>query len=138
MEKGRCTAALACDGEAAGKLPSHPCSTCIRKGISACFGRSSIAAIRYQSANDLSAKTIINVLETFFAVLRYAKKCGMRTSPVSFSDLTVKAPETRASVLHEQTGWADHQRRQGALQNNVRLGVNPWSQGWRVDGSHGA
>jgi integrase len=44
--------------------------------------------------NDLSSKTIINVLETIFAVLRYAKKCGMRTSPVSFSDLTVKAPET--------------------------------------------
>jgi integrase len=44
--------------------------------------------------NDLSSKTIINVLETIVAVLRYAKKCGMRTSPVSFSDLTLKAPET--------------------------------------------
>ena len=29
--------------------------------------------------NDLSPKTIINVLETIFAVLRYAKKSGMRT-----------------------------------------------------------
>jgi integrase len=33
-------------------------------------------------------------LETIFAVLRYAKKSGMRTSPVSFSDLTVREPET--------------------------------------------
>ena len=44
--------------------------------------------------NDLSPKTIINVLETIFAVLRYAKKSGMRTSTVSFSDLTVREPET--------------------------------------------
>jgi len=41
---------------------------------------------------NLSPKTIINVLETIFAVLRYAKKSGMRTSPVSYSDLTVKKP----------------------------------------------
>ena len=44
--------------------------------------------------SDLSPKTIINILETIFAILRYAKKCGMRTSPVSFSDLTIKEPET--------------------------------------------
>jgi integrase len=44
--------------------------------------------------NDLSPKTIINILETIFAVLRYAKKSGMRTSPVSFSDLTVREAET--------------------------------------------
>src|SRR6266478_9464711 len=56
--------------------------------------------------NDLSSKTIINVLETIFAVLRYAKKCGMRTSPVSFSDLTVKAPETpeRPFLTSKQVG----------------------------------
>src|SRR5713101_6506891 len=35
---------------------------------------------------DLSPNTVINILETVFAVLRYAKKCGARTSPVSFSD----------------------------------------------------
>jgi hypothetical protein len=44
--------------------------------------------------NDLSPKTIINVLETIFAVLRYARKSGMRTSAVSFSDLTLREPET--------------------------------------------
>jgi hypothetical protein len=49
---------------------------------------------------------IINVLETPFAVLRYAKKCGMRTSPVSFSDLTVKAPEApeRPFVTSKEAG----------------------------------
>ena len=56
--------------------------------------------------NDLSPKTIINVLETIFAVLRYAKKSGMRTSTVSFSDLTVREPETpeQAFFTSEQVG----------------------------------
>jgi hypothetical protein len=44
--------------------------------------------------NNLSPKTIVNVLEAVFAVLRYAKKAGMRTSMVSFSDLTLRSPET--------------------------------------------
>jgi integrase len=44
--------------------------------------------------NNLSPKTIVNILETVFAVLRYAKKSGMRTSLVSFSDLTLRAAET--------------------------------------------
>src|SRR6267143_532698 len=44
--------------------------------------------------NDLSPKTVINILETIFAVLRYAKKCGTRTSPVSFSDLTIRNAES--------------------------------------------
>jgi integrase len=43
--------------------------------------------------SDLSPKTIINILETIFAVLRYAKKSGMRTASVSFSDLTVREPD---------------------------------------------
>lgn len=56
--------------------------------------------------DDLSPKTIINVLETIFAVLRYAKKSGMRTSAVSFSDLTVRKPETpeRPFFTSEQVG----------------------------------
>ena len=54
----------------------------------------------------LSSKTIINILETIFAVLRYAKKSGMRTSTVSFSDLTVREPETpeQAFFTSEQVG----------------------------------
>jgi integrase len=44
--------------------------------------------------NDLSSKTIINILEAVFAVLRYAKKLGMRTTPVSLTDLTLKESET--------------------------------------------
>ena len=44
--------------------------------------------------SDLSPKTIINILETIFAVLRYAKKSGMRTASVSFSDLTVREPDS--------------------------------------------
>ena len=43
--------------------------------------------------NDLSPKTIVNILETIFAVLRYARKSGMRTEMVSFSDLTLRAAE---------------------------------------------
>src|ERR1700730_486032 len=56
--------------------------------------------------DDLSPKTIINILETIFAVLRYAKKSGMRTSTVSFSDLTVREPETpeQAFFTSEQVG----------------------------------
>jgi len=42
----------------------------------------------------LSPKTIVNILETVFAVLRYAKRSGMRTEMVSFSDLTLRAAET--------------------------------------------
>jgi integrase len=44
--------------------------------------------------NELSPKTVINILETIFAVLRYAKKCGVRTIPVSFSDLTIRESES--------------------------------------------
>jgi hypothetical protein len=40
------------------------------------------------SLHKLSPKTVVNVLGTVFAVLRYAKRCRMRTSTVSFSDLT--------------------------------------------------
>jgi len=44
--------------------------------------------------HNLSPKTVVNILETVFAVLRYAKKSGMRTEMVSFSDLTLRAAET--------------------------------------------
>jgi hypothetical protein len=43
----------------------------------------------------LSSETFINILETVFAALRYAIKPGMRTTSVTFSDLTVKAPDAR-------------------------------------------
>jgi len=43
---------------------------------------------------ELSPKTVVNILEKVFAVLRYAKKSGMRTETVSFSDLTLRAAET--------------------------------------------
>jgi len=43
---------------------------------------------------DLSPKTVVNILETVFAVLRYAKKSGPRTRPSRFSDLTLRAAET--------------------------------------------
>jgi integrase len=35
----------------------------------------------------LAGKTIVNVLGTMFAVLRYAEKCGMRLQKVGFADL---------------------------------------------------
>jgi integrase len=56
--------------------------------------------------SSLSPKTIINILEAIFAVLRYAKKCGMRTAPVSFSDLTIKEEEIseRPYFTSEQVG----------------------------------
>jgi len=56
--------------------------------------------------SDLSPKTIINILETIFAVLRYAKRSGMRTTPVSFADLIVREPETPAQPFFtsEQVG----------------------------------
>jgi integrase len=46
--------------------------------------------------NDLSPKTVKNILEAIFAVMRYTNKCGIKTTPVSFSDLTIvdeEAPE---------------------------------------------
>jgi integrase len=54
----------------------------------------------------LSPKTIINVLETIFAVQRYASKSGMRINPVSFSDLTVRSqePPERPYFTSEQVG----------------------------------
>jgi integrase len=55
---------------------------------------------------SLSSKTIVNMLEAVFAVLRYAKKCGMRTTPVSFSDLTIREQEVseRPYFTSEQVG----------------------------------
>ena len=35
------------------------------------------------------SKTIKNILGTFFAILTYAKKCGMRTSEITIKDLTI-------------------------------------------------
>jgi len=43
--------------------------------------------------NDLSPKTIVNVLETIFAVLRYAKKSGMRT------DMDTHRPVEMAALI---------------------------------------
>jgi hypothetical protein len=43
----------------------------------------------------LSSETFIIILETVFAALRYAIKPGMKTASVTFSDLTVKAPDAR-------------------------------------------
>lgn len=42
----------------------------------------------------LSAKTVVNILGTVFAVLRYARKCRMRTADVSFRDLTLRSDES--------------------------------------------
>jgi integrase len=42
----------------------------------------------------LSAKTIVNILGAIFGVLRYARKCRMRTADVAFRDLTLRTPET--------------------------------------------
>ncbi len=37
---------------------------------------------------------VINIWKTTFAVLRYAKKCGIRTTPASFSNLTIRNSES--------------------------------------------
>jgi integrase len=41
----------------------------------------------------VAPKTVINVLGTVFAILRYAKKCRIRTVDVSFCDLTLRNGE---------------------------------------------
>jgi hypothetical protein len=72
--------------------------SCLRIHVLPIFGKEAPYALdvprlqRFATSlqEDLSPKTIINILETIFAVLRYAKKSGMRTSTVSFSDLTVR------------------------------------------------
>src|SRR5260370_32285542 len=42
---------------------------------------------------SVSPKTVINVVGTVFSILRYAKKCRMRTADVSFRDLTLRSAE---------------------------------------------
>jgi hypothetical protein len=93
MEKGCGSAAVAVNGQTRGKLPPNPYFARLRKISYARVGRSSLAAIRYQSANDLSPKTIVNILETIFAVLRYAKKSGMRT------DMDTHRPVEMAALI---------------------------------------
>ena len=53
----------------------------------------------------LSRKTIINVLGSIFAILKYAEKCGMRVSKVGFKDLTLGAASKsqRPFFTREQT-----------------------------------
>jgi integrase len=59
------------------------------------FGESSLLAIDSQALQcfstelliKLSRKTIVNVLGTLFAVLEYAKRCGIRVSDVSFGSI---------------------------------------------------
>jgi integrase len=41
----------------------------------------------------VSPKTVINIVGTVFSILRYAKKCRMRTVDVSFRDLTLRSVE---------------------------------------------
>jgi integrase len=38
-------------------------------------------------AQSLSGKTVVNILSTVFAILDYAKRCGMRVQKVGFTDL---------------------------------------------------
>jgi len=47
-----------------------------------------------RTKRPLSAKTIVNILGAIFGVLRYARKCRMRTADVAFRDLTLRTPET--------------------------------------------
>jgi len=76
--------------------------SCLRIHILPAFAKSATHALDVRALQqfatslqiNLSPKTIVNVLETVFAVLRYAKKSGMRISEVSFSDLTLRAAET--------------------------------------------
>jgi integrase len=42
----------------------------------------------------VAPKTVINVLGTIFAILRYAKKCRIRIADVSFKELTLKDAES--------------------------------------------
>lgn len=46
----------------------------------------------------LSGKTVVNVLSTMFAVLRYADKIGMRVSKVGFADLTLGSTDRETPV----------------------------------------
>lgn len=93
------------NGAAAGKLLPHPCSSCVRKGSSHALNVPALQRFA-TSLQGLSSKTIVNMLEAIVAVLRYAKKCGMRTTPVSFSDLTIREQEVfeRPYFTSEQVG----------------------------------
>ena len=64
-----------------------------------------------QFATDLrqtvSGKTVVNVLSTLFAVIRYADKCGMRVAKVGFADLTLGSTKRETPVpffTREQAG----------------------------------
>ncbi len=95
MRGKRCsTAVVTGNGAAVGKLPSNPHVACLRKIIDAHFGCRALQRIATSLQNNLSPKTIVNLLETVLTVLRYAKQSGMRTEMVSISDLTLRAAET--------------------------------------------
>jgi len=53
----------------------------------------------------VSPKTVINVVGTVFSILRYARKCRMRTADVAFRELTLRSvePSERPFFTSEET-----------------------------------
>src|SRR6267143_3688149 len=103
MEKGCGSAAVAGNGEAAGKLPPNPHLTCLRKISYARIGRSSVAAIRYQSAKGLVSEDHRQHLGDSFCsiALREEVRDENRDGLVLGFD-AAGGRDTRASVLYER------------------------------------
>ena len=77
----------------------RPRESFLRTHILPRFGKAALQEIGVgelqQFATDLklvlSGKSVVNVLGTVFAVLRYAERCGMRVQKVGFADLVLGA-----------------------------------------------
>jgi integrase len=93
----------------------RPRESFLRTHIMPRFGRSALQDLGVhevqQFATDLrqtvSGKTVVNVLSTLFAVIRYADKCGMRVAKVGFADLTLGSTKRETPVpffTREQAG----------------------------------
>src|ERR1700693_339778 len=105
MEKGRGSAAVAGDGQAARKLPPNPYFACLRKISYARIGRSSLAAIRYQFAKrPVSEDHREHIGDNFCSIaLREEVRDENRDGLVHGFD-AAGGRDTRASVLYKPAG----------------------------------
>src|SRR6266849_956997 len=108
MEKGCGSAAIAGNGEAAGKLPPNPHLTCLRKISYARFGRSSFAAIRYQSATRLVSEDHHQRFGDNLCSIALCEEVRDENRDGLVLGLDAAGGrDTRASVLYEPTGEPD-------------------------------
>src|SRR5208283_5683170 len=108
MEERCGTSPVTSNCQAAGELPPNPYFACLRKISYARFGRSSLAAIRYQFANQLVSK---DHRQHFGDSLCSIAICGEvrdenQRSLIFGFDAAVSR-DTRASVFYERAGQPD-------------------------------